>query len=334
MVTIWLMVAAAVLGLLVAMAVLWPLRHHSRRAWVALCLAAGIVVPATYHLVGTPQAAAPAARNEVASLEEGIQALERALAADPRQVEGWALLGRARASIGQHVPAAEAFARAVALAPEDAAILVEAAQARAEADPAKRFDDTAVQWLRDALRLQPGAERAAWLLGIALRQRGQDAEAVAVWSELLPRLAEGPARALSVQIERAREGGAATPDAARATPAPGLQVRVELPPGFEPSRWPADTRLFVIARIPGGAPMPVAVKRLSLDGLPVVVSLDDADSPMPTAPLSTLPAVDVVLRLSRDGTANPGAQDLQTAPIHVALPHADVITPRWLPGPH
>ena len=42
--------------------------------------------------------------------------------------------------------------------------------APAQADPAKRFDDTALQWLRHAQQVEPASERAGWLIGIALRQ--------------------------------------------------------------------------------------------------------------------------------------------------------------------
>ena len=76
-------------------------------------------------------ACAGAADGPVATLRDGVQALQDALKDDPQRADGWALLGRSQAELGNVAAAADAFARAAALAPEDPGVLVEAAQARA-----------------------------------------------------------------------------------------------------------------------------------------------------------------------------------------------------------
>jgi len=325
-VSAWLTVIAGVAGALVALYVLWPLRVRGRTGFIIGCLSMGVAAASLYLLVGDPRAAqAPAAPN-VADLRDGVQALEHSLQREPQRADGWVLLGRSRAELGQAPAAAEAFARAAALAPDDAGILVEAAQARAQADPGKRFDDTALLWLQHALAHQPDAERAAWLLGIALRQRGDDAQAVQVWSRLLPRLQPGAAAALREQIAIARAAAAAGDAqpggdaAATARGAAPLQVRVVMPDGFDASAWPQGAAVFVLARVPG-TPMPVAVRRYPLAALPATMTLGDADSPMPTRPLSAHASVEVLARLSRSGTAGAGDGDLQSPAVPVELPH-------------
>ena len=333
----WLPLVAGMAGALLALCVLWPLRRRGRGGFLLACLSVGVLVAGLYLLVGDPRAAQAPAAPTVADLRDGVQALERSLQRDPQRADGWALLGRSRAELGQASASADAFARAAALAPDDPGVLVEAAQARAQADPGKQFDDIALQWLQRAVQVQPDAERAAWLLGIALRQRGRDAEAVAVWSALLPRLQAGAATALREQISIARgsiasAGTVAGPEAAApsrsgATSDAGrsLTVNIVLPEGFDAGRWPSGAALYVLARAPDGPPMPVAVRRYPIDALPAQVTLGDADSPMPTRPLSAHAGVEVLARLSRDGSPGGGAGDLRSEPVRVDLPHDGVL---------
>lgn len=257
----WLPTLAAMAATAVGLVVLWPLRATGRRApFLVMVVAVGVAGSALYYLVGTPEAATPTARTgEPASLRDGVVELQRALERDPQRADGWALLGRSQQALGNLPEANRAFARAVQLAPDEPELLVEAAQTRAQADPAKQFDDTGLQWLRHAQRLAPGSERAGWLIGIALRQRGQDAEAAATWEALLPRLDPGAATALREQIAIAREKAglpaAATPPAAT-TAATALTVTVALDPEFAArARLRDDASIFVIARVPGGPPM-------------------------------------------------------------------------------
>jgi cytochrome c-type biogenesis protein CcmH len=90
--------------------------------------------------------------------------------------------------------------------------------------------------------------------------------------------------------------------------------------------------VFVIARVPGGPPMPVAVQKHALAELPLQVTLDDADSPMPTQPLSAHPEVEVFARLSASGQANRQDGDVDSPIVRVRLPHAGPV-PLVIGGP-
>src|SRR5690606_34991539 len=117
-----------------------------------------------------------------AALAELRAELER----NPQQPEGWVLLARLQAAQGDAAGARDAYAKALELVPDEPALMVELAQASARADAGHRFDDAAVGLLRQALALQPAHQRARWFLGVAQRQRGQHADAVATWEALLP----------------------------------------------------------------------------------------------------------------------------------------------------
>lgn len=321
----WMQVVAGLAAAVAAMVVLWPLRRSGRRGpFLAAVIAMGVAGVALYMLVGTPQAADVAREEGPASLQQGVRELEQALQREPQRADGWALLGRSELALGNTEKADQAFARAVALAPDEVPLLVEAAQARAQTDPAKRFDDVALQWLRHAQQLEPASERAGWLIGIAQRQRGQDAEAAATWEALLPRLEPAAATALREQIAIAREKAgmpAATPGAA--APSVGLDIEVTLDPAGK--TLAAGTQVFVIARMPGGPPMPVAVEKHPATALPLRIRLDDGDSPMPTATLSSLKEVEVFARLSASGTASRQEGDVDSKPVRVTFPHKGTI---------
>lgn len=325
--THWLPMVAAVAAALLAAVVLWPLRQQGRRGFVLGVVTLGVAGACLYLLVGNPRAAQVQPAPSVATLRDGVEALQQALQRDPQRADGWALLGRSQAELGNAAAAADAFNRAAALAPDEPGVLVEAAQARAQADPGKQFDDTALAWLQRAHTLSPDAERASWLLGIALRQRGRNAEAADLWSTLLPRLEPGAAQALQAQIAIAREAAGQPSDTPAAAPA--LQVRVQLPASLKAGDWPASTQVFVLARAVGGPPMPVAARKLPLADFPATVGLGDGDSPMPTAPLSAHREVEVLARISRSGSANRSEDDLQTVPVKVSLPHDGVVELRF-----
>ena len=315
---------AVTIGVLVW--VLWPLWRARPWPLAAAVLALAVSVLALYRVVGTPAALEQTARAAPQSLEDAVAQLRAELERNPNQPEGWALLARSQAALGDAAGARDTYARAVQLAPDEPSLLVDAAESRAQADPQRRFDDQAVQWLKHALQLQPGHPRAGWFLGVWQRQSGQPAEAARTWESLLGAVDAATARSLREQIDLARAEAGLSPLPSVAAPAAAgsanaLTVKVALDPEFAARvRLRGDATVFVIARVPDGPPMPVAVERRSLQELPLQVVLDDADSPMPTLKLSEMQEVVVLARVSASGSANRGEGDLESAAVRVTLP--------------
>lgn len=320
----------ALFALLATFAIAWPLRSGSPRVFAGLMAAVPVLTIALYLVVGTPAALDSEARQRFAdaprSLDEAISGLRAELERNPAQADGWVLLGRSYSMQGRFAEARDAFARALVMVPDDANLLIEAAEARAQANPGNRFDDEAIALLHRAAALDPANQRAPWFIGIAHRQRGEDAEAAAAWEALLPRLDASTAAALRQQIDAAREAAGLerlpAPAPTETTPAAdGVRVRVALDPEFASRvRLRGDATVFVIARIPGGPPMPVAVQRHALQDLPLDIVLGDGDSPMPTQKLSELPEVELSARLSGSGDATRQDGDIESAPVRVTLP--------------
>ncbi len=321
------LLAAAILLILTLHAVLRPLWAHSRK--LAIILAAVITVgsAALYLALGTPTALDPAMVRAPTTLAEARVQLERKLKESPEDAEGWRLLGRAYASEGNAAEAARAYAEAAKRAPRDADVLTEAAESRALAREDRRFDAAAVAQLNQALAIDPTHQRARWFLGISQRQAGQPAKAAETWAVLLTHVDAATATTLLEQINQARtEAGLAPMPAPTTASTPAavsgvtLPVEVAFAKGIDPSRLPPEARIFVLARAAGGPPMPVAAQKHALDAMPLSISLSDADSPMPTAKLSSLDEVEVVARLSMSGIANKQEGDVESHPVRVRLP--------------
>lgn len=317
---------AVLLSLAVLGGVLWPLWRDSRALVIGSVVALGLATFALYRVTGTPAAIDHVAASDgmPGSLDAAIEELREELKRNPNQAEGWQLLARTLASQGKAGESSDAFAQAVNLLPDDPNLLVEAAQARLYAATDRKLDAQAVAWVKHALSLQPGHQRGTWLLGIAQRQDGQPAEAAATWEPLLQQVDAATAATLRTQIDAARAEAGLPPLPASNTALPvrnAVAVKVMLDPDFASRvRLRGDTTVFVIARIPGGPPMPVAVEKHALQDLPLSITLDDGDSPMPTQKLSALTEVEVFARLSTSGDPMRQEGDIESTPIVVKLP--------------
>lgn len=162
---------------------------------IAIAVAVLVTLGGTllYSRLGAPEAAAPSAdvaaaatlatAPDATSLQM-IAAIETKLKAKPGDVDGWRMLGWARYSVGQFGPAADAYTRAIELAPARGDLrsaLGEALTLAANgtvSPPAKTAFDAAVA--ADA-----GDARARYFLGVARDQAGDHAGAVATWLALL-----------------------------------------------------------------------------------------------------------------------------------------------------
>lgn len=325
-------VALAALLVLATFAwVLHPLWRQRPLPALAAIAALAIATGLLYRLVGTPAALDPAQREMPKTMDEAITRLEAELQRgsskdSPNQVDGLRLLARAYLQQEQPAKARDTYARAVKLAPDDADLLTEAAEAAALADADRRFDDGAVAMLRNALRVQPMHQRARWFLGVALRQRGEHAQAASTWEPLLASVDPKAAAALRPQIEAARKDAGLPPLPAQApapAPAGALTVSLKIDPSLS-ARMP-NASVFIIARVPGGPPMPVAAEKHALRDVPATITLDDSDSPMPTQKLSALKEVEVFARLSASGDATRQQGDLESKPVRVALPASQAV---------
>lgn len=122
-----------------------------------------------------------------------------------------------------------------------------------------------------------------------------------------------------VRLEIGAEPATAAAAAPAQQPAAGdvaVHLRVALAPGVKAT---STARVFVIARVPDGPPMPIAVRALDPAGLPEQLVLTDRDAMQPTRVLSAFQRVEVVARLSLSGDPKRQPGDVESA-AHVLDP--------------
>jgi cytochrome c-type biogenesis protein CcmH len=222
--------------------------------------------------------------------------------------------------------ARDAYAKATALRPDDSDLSVEYAEALLRSSADHRFPPNAVAMLEAAAEKNPQNQRALFFLGINQMQSNQPAQAAATWEKILPQLAPDTAAALRKQIDQARAAAKLPPlPEVAADLGPALAITVNIEPTLANLVAPGDI-LYLFARGPDGQGPPLAAKRIVVDRLPLQATLSDADSPMPTAKLSSQATVLVMARLSKSGNAQASSGDVESDAATVTLAGAKPIT--------
>lgn len=302
---------------------------------------------------GPADSAANAPHRQGAAQFEAMAArLAERLQREPDDAEGWAMLGRSYAVLGQPQRALEAFRRVVALRPDEAQALADLADASGAAQGRQLAGEPA-RLVARALQLDPDNVKALALAGTLAFDAGDRTLAARHWAQALRNVEPGSAIAQRLQASLA-EAQAGTQDTAPAAPdvpaaragranaaiavpampampavagASSVQVQVALAPALA-GRAAPDAAVFIFARSAdasgaSGASAtprpPLAILRRQVKELPLKVTLDDSLAMSPAARLSAARQVVVGARVSLGGEALPRPGDLQglSAPVPV-----------------
>jgi len=196
--------------------------------------------------------------------------------------------------------ARQAFEHALQLAPNNQVLKQDYAEVLARSgDPQENRQAELV--LQDLRKQDPHNARTLSLLAYAAFEQQHYAQAIAAWQTLLNALpADDPRRDnIARSIEQART------DAGQQ--ASQLTVDVTLSPQAENMLPPGG--VMYISVTDGMSPVPVAVKRLAAGHFPVSLTLDDSNAMMQGRRLSAQKQIQVRVRISRNGRANPEPGD-------------------------
>ena len=269
----------------------------------------------------SPTVAAVEAPTGAPDVDQMVAQLEKKLAAEPANAEGWAMLGRSYTVMQRYRESAEAFAKANALTGADAN--PEWLTGEGEALGLARERDLLgrpAQLFEAALKIDPGYNKALWYGALAAEQGGDAALAKARYTTLLKGELPDEIRT-AVQAKLGGVEGAAPPAAVAAaepeTPAQpvaagaiSLPVTVQIAPALA-AQVPANAVLFVFAKAASGPPMPLAVQRLPAAKLPLSLTLDDSMGMLPSLKLSQFDRWVITARYSGSGTVTAASGDLQ-----------------------
>ena len=303
----------------------------SRKSAWALALALPAVTLALYLHLGRREALDPLFATANASSEQTarseVEAVAQRLAdklnESPDSSGGWALLGRSYMLLQRFDDARAAYAKAMALEANDAALLADYADALAMVQGRKLEGEPELLVLK-ALAIDPNHLKSLALAGTAALARKDYTAALKHWSRARALVGDdnplAPSLDAGIAEARVAIGGPSTAPSTAAAAKPvapvtapvaeGLHVTVTLAPALAGKVQPGDT-LFVFARAAEGARMPLAIARLAAGTQPVTVQLDDASAMSPQLKLSGAPRIVVVARVSRQGSATPAAGDLE-----------------------
>ena len=168
-----------------------PRSARARRRWMTLALLG--VMPALtaglYLYLGAPtilQEQALTQAHAAYDTDAMVKALEGQLKAKPDDAEGWYALGRAYIALQRLDEAELALAKAAQLAPKEARMLYQ--QAEAIALKAGRLDGRPMELVAQALELDYENEKALELAGLAAYQQQKWAESLHFWRRLMKKL--------------------------------------------------------------------------------------------------------------------------------------------------
>ncbi|WP_277972614.1 c-type cytochrome biogenesis protein CcmI [Pantoea agglomerans] len=241
--------------------------------------------------------AKPLSMEELARLQLGLRT---ALQTEPDNLADWTMLGRLGMVLNNADIASQAFEHALQLAPNDLALKQDYAEVLTRS-PDPQDNRQASLLLQALLKADPQNLRTLSLLAFNAYGQQQYDQAIDAWQTLLGLLPAGDSRQAMIarSIEKARS--------AAGQQSRQLALTVTLAPKAE-KMLPPDGVLYISVS-DGDSPVPVAVKRMPLSHFPLSLTLDDSNAMMPDRLLSVQHQVEVRVRISRDGSANPQPGD-------------------------
>jgi len=238
------------------------------------------------------------------SVEEIEELIKQRLRNNPEDAEGWFVLGKTYMARQKFDKAITAYQRTYDLVGEEPGVMFSLADALAmQNDGAMQGEPE--QLVRRGLKISPQDPTGLWLAGLAAEQRQDYRGAHASWSQLMPLIQNDPESSTEVreliQILEQRDPQLSASVAVVRI----LNLSISLAENLRHLAAPGDS-VFVYAKAMDGPPMPLAVKRLTVQDLPADVILSDSDAMIQTMKLSTFERVIVGARVSISG--NPVAQ--------------------------
>ena len=272
-----------------------------------------------------------------------VEKLSLKMIDQPDNDQGWFLLAQSWRLLSEYGHSAEAFRHLADRYPADASIAAQYAETLFLAED-KKFTVPVKEAIERALGLdgdnllmlelsamsawQQGDENSALALFTKALETGIQGERAVLLQQTIERLQAGPGQQ-AVQGQQAGPGQIAgsgqqvgsSPQedsgqqAAPIQQSPAsdsedriVQVLVEVAPGVDAG--PKDT-VYVYARAFNGPPMPLAVQRLAVAGLPALITLTSSQAMIQGMSLSDVDKVQLVARISSSGIANASPDDYE-----------------------
>lgn len=300
--------------------VLWPLlRSGAGRAsrW-PVAIAVGVLLPVlAFGLYGLwsnwPWKTSTRETGAAPNVPQKVAELEAKLAANPKDIDGWLLLGHSYFELHRYLRSADAYEQAdIQSGGGNVDALLGLGESLVFAED-RTITPRAAQLFERAVQLAPHHPKALWYSGLGAYENGRLEVARERWAALVAqdtppevkRVLEAKIAELDAQLKPAPS--AAGP---RSTSAPVVRVRVRVDAKLA-DRVPPGAPLFVMVRAGEGGGPPLAVTRRSSSQLPLVVELSDRDAMIAGRSLADVPNLTVIARIARSGDPRAQSGDLE-----------------------
>jgi cytochrome c-type biogenesis protein CcmH len=259
---------------------------------------------------------------DATKVEGMVKSLTARLKTNPADAAGWAMLARTYSVVGRAPEAVAAYVRAVELNSNDAALLIDYADALAVKNN-RVFEGEPLKLLQRALKIDPHNIKGLAIAGKVSFDQKDYAGAVKQWEQVI-RIGSPEnlfVRQIQSELEVARDL-ANTPQRGaterKAQLGIGIRGTVSLASALA-SRVSPDDTVFVAVRALNGPRLPLVLFRKQVKDLPLSFHVDDSMAQSDQARISVSGKVFVTARISRSGNAMPQAGDLvgQIGPIDV-----------------
>lgn len=257
-----------------------------------------------------------------APLERQQNGLESEAERQPGNPKVWAELFPLYRDSGQYDKAADVVETLIRLQGRQPWLLAQLTQA--EFFAAHRTLTDRVQALVDeTLALDPRQPVVNDILGIEAFDHARYGEATDFWRKALagyddPEATQALQRVIGIAQQRMTDNDGSMTQV-------GLRVDLTLDPRLA-NRLPGDASVFLVARDSHEDGPPLAVTRTTLNALPRLLTLSDANAMTNTTKLSQAERVDLIVRVSASGQAKPQAGDLYGRLNDVAVSTSDKLS--------
>ncbi|MBI5437799.1 MAG: c-type cytochrome biogenesis protein CcmI [Nitrosomonadales bacterium] len=258
--------------------------------------------------------------------EAKLQELEKKLAQQPENPDGWVVLARSYAELQRFQDAVRAYAQLVKLVPGEAQIWASYADVYAMSNNQSLLGEPTI-FLDKALELDGNNTMALALAGSAAMERGDYPAAITHWTKLADLMPPDNPEVKMIRdgIQQARnflalqKGGKErlaklpsdkAPKEAVGNPASTITGRVSLSPALAGKAAPSDT-VFIFVRDAGGSKTLIAALRKEVKDLPLQFTFDDSMVMQPKVKLSGFGKVEVMARVAVSGSPIGQPGDLQ-----------------------
>lgn len=244
---------------------------------------------------------------------EMIRLIEARLSDNPEQLQYWFFLARMHMDLSDFAQAVVAYQQVLERDQNAPMVMAELAQAMFLRDDSK-ISPAISDLVNRALSLEPDNTMALGLAGIDAFAKQDYLGAIKYWGRTVKLTgADSPgSQALNAGIERAASlffaNGGTQEQLNAAQTGRQLSINVTLAEGVTAS---PEQMVFVYARAWQGAKMPLAIAKIKVSELPRRILLTEAMAMTPAMSLGSVDQVEVVARISQDGTATAKAGDWQ-----------------------